>query len=78
MRIRDGQNSDPGWKKVGYGINIPDLYCKLEGEHKMPFNWIKLSVIHIQLALRFTDQFSGSQDHSAVQFEKKDVDPFHK
>jgi hypothetical protein len=24
MRIRDGNNSDPGWKKVGYGINIPD------------------------------------------------------
>jgi hypothetical protein len=20
MRIRDGKNSDPGWKKVGYGI----------------------------------------------------------
>ncbi len=24
MRIRDGDNSDPGWKKVGSGINIPD------------------------------------------------------
>ncbi len=24
MRIRDGNNSDPGWKKVGSGINIPD------------------------------------------------------
>jgi hypothetical protein len=26
MRIRDGKNSDPGWKKVGSGIekNIPD------------------------------------------------------
>jgi hypothetical protein len=23
MRIRDGNNSDPGWKKVGSGINIP-------------------------------------------------------
>jgi hypothetical protein len=22
--IRDGKNSDPGWKKVGSGINIPD------------------------------------------------------
>jgi len=26
MRIRDGDSSDPGWKKVGsgIGINIPD------------------------------------------------------
>jgi hypothetical protein len=26
MRIRDGDSSDPGWKKSdpGYGINIPD------------------------------------------------------
>ncbi len=24
MRIRDGDSSDPGWKKVGSGINIPD------------------------------------------------------
>jgi hypothetical protein len=24
MRIRDGDGSDPGWKKVGSGINIPD------------------------------------------------------
>ncbi len=24
MRVRDGNNSDPGWKKVGSGINIPD------------------------------------------------------
>jgi hypothetical protein len=24
MRIRDGNNSDPGWKKFGSGINIPD------------------------------------------------------
>jgi hypothetical protein len=23
MRILDGKNSDPGWKKVGSGINIP-------------------------------------------------------
>ncbi len=23
-RIRDGKNSDPGWKKFGSGINIPD------------------------------------------------------
>jgi hypothetical protein len=22
--IRDGDSSDPGWKKVGSGINIPD------------------------------------------------------
>jgi hypothetical protein len=22
--IRDGKNSDPGWKKFGSGINIPD------------------------------------------------------
>jgi hypothetical protein len=22
--IRDGKNSDPGWKKVGFGVNIPD------------------------------------------------------
>jgi hypothetical protein len=24
MRIRDGDSSDPGWEKVGSGINIPD------------------------------------------------------
>jgi hypothetical protein len=24
MRIRDGKNSDPRWKKAGSGINIPD------------------------------------------------------
>jgi hypothetical protein len=24
MRIRDGKNSDPGWEKIGSGINIPD------------------------------------------------------
>jgi hypothetical protein len=24
MRIRDGDSSDPGWKKVRSGINIPD------------------------------------------------------
>jgi hypothetical protein len=24
MRIRDGDILDPGWKKVGSGINIPD------------------------------------------------------
>jgi hypothetical protein len=24
MRIRDGDSSDPGWKKVGSEINIPD------------------------------------------------------
>jgi hypothetical protein len=24
MRIRDGNNSDPGWKKVVSGLNIPD------------------------------------------------------
>jgi hypothetical protein len=24
MRIRNGKNSDPGWKKVGSRINIPD------------------------------------------------------
>jgi hypothetical protein len=24
MRIRDGKNSDPEWKKAGSGINIPD------------------------------------------------------
>jgi len=24
MRIRDGDSSDPGWKKVGSGINITD------------------------------------------------------
>ncbi len=24
MRIRDGKNSDPGWKKLGSWINIPD------------------------------------------------------
>ncbi len=24
MRIRDGDSTDPGWKKVGSGINIPD------------------------------------------------------
>jgi hypothetical protein len=24
MQIQDGKNSDPGWKKVGSGINIPD------------------------------------------------------
>ncbi len=24
MRIRDGDSSDPGWKKVGSGMNIPD------------------------------------------------------
>jgi hypothetical protein len=23
-QIRDGNNSEPGWKKVGPGINIPD------------------------------------------------------
>jgi hypothetical protein len=22
--IRDGKNSDPGWRKFGSGINIPD------------------------------------------------------
>jgi hypothetical protein len=22
--IRDGKNLDPGWKKLGFGINIPD------------------------------------------------------
>jgi hypothetical protein len=28
--IRDGKNSDPGWKKFGSGINIPDpQHCKL-------------------------------------------------
>ena len=30
MRIRDGDSSDPGWEKVGSGINIPD-----------PQHWIK-------------------------------------
>jgi hypothetical protein len=24
IRIRDGKKSDPGWKNVGSGINIPD------------------------------------------------------
>jgi hypothetical protein len=24
MMIRDGDSSDPGWKKVGSGTNIPD------------------------------------------------------
>jgi hypothetical protein len=24
LRIRDVRNSDPGWKKFGSGINIPD------------------------------------------------------
>ncbi len=24
VRIRDGKSSDPGWKKFGYGINIPE------------------------------------------------------
>jgi hypothetical protein len=24
MRIRDGKNLDPGWKKFGSAINIPD------------------------------------------------------
>jgi hypothetical protein len=24
IRIRDGKNSDPGRKKIGPGINIPD------------------------------------------------------
>ncbi len=29
-RIRDGDSSDPGWKKVGSGINIPDPpHCRL-------------------------------------------------
>jgi hypothetical protein len=23
--VRDGKNSDPGWKKFGSGINIPGL-----------------------------------------------------
>jgi hypothetical protein len=31
MRIRDGNTSDPGWKKVGSGINIPDLQHCDEG-----------------------------------------------
>ncbi len=25
LRIQDGENLDPGWKKLGSGINIPDL-----------------------------------------------------
>jgi hypothetical protein len=30
MRIRNGNNSDPGWKKVGSRINIPDAqHCPL-------------------------------------------------
>jgi hypothetical protein len=31
MRIRDGKNSDPGWKKFGSGINIPDSQHCMEG-----------------------------------------------
>ncbi len=31
MQIRDGKNSDPGWQKFGFGINIPD-----------PQNWLIL------------------------------------
>ncbi len=38
MRIQDGKNSDPGWKKFGSGINIQDpqhclqikLFCELK------------------------------------------------
>ncbi len=31
MRIRDGKNSDPGWKKFGSGINIPDSqHCPID------------------------------------------------
>ncbi len=33
MRIRDGKNLDPGWKKFGSGINIPD-----------PQQWMKCNV----------------------------------
>jgi hypothetical protein len=32
MPIRDGDSTDPGWKKVRSGINIPDLqHCFKEG-----------------------------------------------
>ncbi len=30
MRIRDGKNSDPGWKKFGFGTNIPDPQHRLQ------------------------------------------------
>jgi hypothetical protein len=32
MRIRDGKNSDLGWKKFGSGINISDTYATLLGD----------------------------------------------
>jgi hypothetical protein len=31
IRDRDGKKSDPGWKKVGSGINIPDPQNCLKG-----------------------------------------------
>jgi hypothetical protein len=36
IRIRDGQNLDPGWKKVGSGINIPDP----QHWHELPTTFI--------------------------------------
>jgi hypothetical protein len=39
LRIRDGNSSDPGWKKVGSGINIPGL-------------WIRIVLMRIQIRIQ--------------------------
>jgi hypothetical protein len=37
MRIRDGDSSDPGWKKLGSGINIPDpQHCLIQTTTTVP------------------------------------------
>ncbi len=60
MRIRDGKNSDPGWKKFGSGIR--DKHCLTVPDSGLddPVNIFSVSFLAVQAELSLKLLFSGA------------------